>query len=143
MTVSAAAPLIAPTVAVIVALPTPAPVAVAPDIVATLVLELVHVAEPVTSAVDPSLYVPVAVNACVDPTPIDVLDGETEIDESAGTGLSGCQVQVIGYVALRMDQGIVRSVPASFFTPMSQPSPTISDGTTKPGCDCAPCSTAK
>ena len=63
VTVRTVEPLIAPDVALIVEVPTPAPVA-SPDvlIVAVEVVPELHVTVPVKFCVEPSLNVPVAVN---------------------------------------------------------------------------------
>jgi hypothetical protein len=82
VTVSVAELLVtAPDVALIVALPTPAPVA-SPVvlIVATVVADELHVAVFVKFCVVPSLKVPVAVNCCVAPFAIDGAAGVTAID---------------------------------------------------------------
>ena len=81
VTVSAVEPLIDDDVAVIVDVPTPAPVArPAAVIVATDVVPELHVTVPVRFCVVPSLNVPVAVNCCVAPLVIDGFAGVTAID---------------------------------------------------------------
>jgi hypothetical protein len=88
LTVSCAVPLIVPSVAVIVTGPPPAtPVArpVPAATVATSVFEDVHVDCVVTSFVELSENVPVAVNCCVAFTPIVALPGVTAIETSVGT----------------------------------------------------------
>ena len=82
VTVSVAELLVTdPDVALIVVLPTPAPVA-RPEalMVATVVADELHVAVLVRFCVLPSLYVPVAVNCCVAPFAIDGAAGVTAID---------------------------------------------------------------
>ena len=81
VTVSTVEPLIAPDVALIVEVPTPAPVA-KPDalIVATEVVPELQVTLDVRFCVVPSLNVPVAVNGCVAPFVIDGFAGVTAID---------------------------------------------------------------
>jgi hypothetical protein len=81
VTVSTVDPEIAPDVALIVEVPTPAPVArPAAVIVATDVVPELHVTVPVRFCVVPSLNVPVAVNCCVAPLVIDGFAGVTAID---------------------------------------------------------------
>jgi hypothetical protein len=81
VTVSTVEPLIAPDVALIVEVPTPAPVArPAVVIVAVAVVPELHVTAPVKFWVEPSLNVPVAVNCCVAPLAIDGFAGVTAID---------------------------------------------------------------
>jgi hypothetical protein len=81
VTVSKVEPLIDDDVAVIVELPTPAPVA-RPDelIVAVVVVPDDQVTVDVRFCVVPSLKVPVAVNCCVAPLAIDGVAGVTAID---------------------------------------------------------------
>jgi hypothetical protein len=81
VTVNTVEPLIAPDVALIVEVPTPAPLA-RPDalIVAVAVVPEVHVTVLVRFWVVPSLNVPVAVNCCVAPLVIDGFAGVTAID---------------------------------------------------------------
>jgi hypothetical protein len=81
VTVSKVEPLIDDDVAVIVELPTPAPVA-RPDelIVAVVVVPDDQVTVDVRFCVVPSLKVPVAVNCCVAPLAIDGFAGVTAID---------------------------------------------------------------
>jgi hypothetical protein len=81
VTVKSVAELNVPSAAVIVDEPAIRPVA-RPDalIVATAVLDEVHTTWPVTSAVDPSVKVPVAVNCWVVPSAIVGLAGVTAID---------------------------------------------------------------
>jgi hypothetical protein len=81
VTVSNVEPLIEDDVAVIVEVPTPAPVArPVVLIVAVVVVPEVHVTLDVRFCVVPSLNVPVAVNCCVAPLAIDGLAGVTAID---------------------------------------------------------------
>src|ERR1700678_4029482 len=81
VTVRVVEPLIAPDVALIVEVPTPAPVArPAALIVAVVVVPELHVTVLVKFCVVPSLNVPVAVNCCVAPLAIDGFAGETAID---------------------------------------------------------------
>jgi methylglyoxal synthase len=81
VTVSKVEPLMDDDVAVIVEVPTPAPVArPAALIVATVVMPDDHVTVLVRFCVVPSLNVPVAVNCCVAPLVIDGLAGVTAID---------------------------------------------------------------
>jgi hypothetical protein len=81
VTVRTVEPLIAPDVALIVDVPTPAPVA-SPDalIVAVVVVPELHVTVLVKFCVVPSLNVPVAVNCCVAPLVIDGFAGVTAMD---------------------------------------------------------------
>jgi hypothetical protein len=69
----------------------PAPTAVAAPVaatVATLGVSDAHVTEAVIFCVDPSVYVPVALNVCVCPTErLDVV-GAMEIDESGTDGVT-------------------------------------------------------
>jgi hypothetical protein len=87
LTVSCAVPLIVPSVAVIVTVPPATPVArpVAAPTVAVPVFEDVHADCVVTSFVELSENVPVAVNCCVAFTPIVALPGVTAIETSVGT----------------------------------------------------------
>src|ERR1700727_1929797 len=81
VTVSTVDPLIDADVAVIVEVPTPAPLArPAALIVAIEVVPELHVTVPVRFCVVPSLSVPVAVNCCVVPLVIDGFAGVTAID---------------------------------------------------------------
>jgi hypothetical protein len=81
VTVRVVEPLIAPDVALIVEVPTPAPVArPAALIVAVVVVPDDHVTVLVRFCVVPSLNVPVAVNCCVAPLAIDGFAGVTAID---------------------------------------------------------------
>ncbi len=81
VTVSKVEPLIDDDVAVIVEVPTPAPVArPAALIVAVVVVPELHVTVLVRFCVVPSLNVPVAVNCCVAPLAIDGFAGVTAID---------------------------------------------------------------
>ena len=78
-TFKVAVAVIEPDVAVIVALPTPAPVATPPaTIVATPVADELQLTDPVRFCVLPSLYVPVAVNCSVVPFAIETLPGVTD-----------------------------------------------------------------
>ena len=74
--------------AVILILPIAAAVATpAEEIVAIFVSELVQVTLEVISAVEPSTYVPVATNTCVEPTPkISGVAGVIAMDDKAGAG---------------------------------------------------------
>jgi hypothetical protein len=81
VTVSKVEPLMDDDVAVIVEVPTPAPLASpAALIVAVELVPELHVTVPVTFCVEPSLNVPVAVNCCVAPLVIDGFAGVTAID---------------------------------------------------------------
>jgi hypothetical protein len=81
VTVRVVEPLIAPDVALIVEVPTPAPVArPAALIVAVVVVPDDHVTVLVRFCVVPSLNVPVAVNCCVAPLAIEGFAGVTAID---------------------------------------------------------------
>jgi hypothetical protein len=81
VTVRTVEPLIPPDVALIVEVPTPAPVArPAALIVAVVVVPELHVTVLVRFCVVPSLNVPVAVNCCVAPLAIDGFAGVTAID---------------------------------------------------------------
>jgi hypothetical protein len=84
LTVSVASPVVPPRDAVMVLVPSRTPVATAPVIVATPALADVHVASAVTSCVDPSLYLPVAVNASANPFATVGVAGATEIVSSTG-----------------------------------------------------------
>jgi hypothetical protein len=81
VTVRTVEPLIDEDVAVIVEVPTPAPLA-SPEalIVAVVVVPDDHVTVDVRFCVEPSLNVPVAVNCCVAPLAIDGFAGVTAID---------------------------------------------------------------
>jgi len=85
VTVSKVEPLIDDDVAVMVEVPTPAPVA-RPDalMVAVTVVPDDHVTLDVRFCVEPSLNVPVAVNCCVAPLAIDGFAGVTAIDFKVG-----------------------------------------------------------
>ncbi len=89
LTVSCAVPLIVPSVAVIVTVPPATPVArpVAAPTVAVPVFEDVHADCVVTSFVELSENVPVAVNCCVALMPIVAVGGVTAIDTSVGQHL--------------------------------------------------------
>jgi hypothetical protein len=81
VTVSKVEPLMDDDVAVMVEVPTPAPVArPAALIVAVAVVPELHVTVPVKFCVEPSLNVPVAVNCCVAPLVIEGFAGVTAID---------------------------------------------------------------
>jgi hypothetical protein len=81
VTVRTVEPLIPPDVALIVEVPTPAPVArPAALMVAVVVVPELHVTVLVRFCVVPSLNVPVAVNCCVAPLAIDGFAGVTVID---------------------------------------------------------------
>jgi hypothetical protein len=81
VTVSNVDPAIDDDVAVIVEVPTPAPVASpAALIVAVAVVPELHVTVPVKFCVEPSLKVPVAANCCVAPLVIDGFAGVTAMD---------------------------------------------------------------
>src|SRR5271167_485290 len=81
VTVSKVEPLMDDDVAVIVEVPTPAPLASpAALIVAAVVVAELHVTVPVKFCVVPSLNVPVAMNCCVAPLVIEGFAGVTAID---------------------------------------------------------------
>ena len=83
MTVMVAEPVMLPEVAVMLATPTPTPVAKPPVLIeATVGVSEDQVTEAVTSCVLKSLKVPVAVNCCVVPNGIDGFAGVTVIDVS-------------------------------------------------------------
>jgi len=108
--------LIAPDVACIVAVPTPAVVAkpCEPDaslIVATLGADELHAAVLVRFCVPPSLYVPVAVNCCLVPTAIVAFPGVTAIDTSTGAvTASAAEPVMLFIVAVRVEAPIVTPV---------------------------------
>jgi hypothetical protein len=80
-TLSVAEAVIAPDVAVIVAVPIPTPTANPPlEVVATLIADELHVTAFVRSRFVPLLYVPVAVNCCVPPVAIDAVLGATAME---------------------------------------------------------------
>jgi hypothetical protein len=82
-TASVAAPLTPLSDAVIVVEPVDNPVTNPSEFtVATVAVELVQVAVVVTSAVEPSLYVPIAANCVVAPTAMLAVLGDAEIDVS-------------------------------------------------------------
>jgi hypothetical protein len=86
-TVSVAVALMPFTEAVTIVKPEPTAVATPVELmVAMEVSAVLHVACELTSPVDPSLYVPVAVNCCVAPTAIAALAGEIAIDFSVAAG---------------------------------------------------------
>lgn len=87
-TVSVALPLTLPTAAVIVVEPAATAFAM-PDvlIVATAVFASDQLADAVTSAVDPSLYVPVAVNCSAAPIEMSAVAGDVAIVISVFVGL--------------------------------------------------------
>ena len=83
VTVSTVEPVTPPELALIVLVPTPAPVANPPaTMVATELGDDVHVTEPVRFCVLLSLKVPVAVNCCVRPFVTDGFAGVTEIERN-------------------------------------------------------------
>ena len=85
LTVSDADPVIAPTFAEIVAVPTPAPLASPAEFTGPICrLEDVQPADCVTSWIEPSLYIAVAENCCVVPLAIDVTPGLRAIDVTTG-----------------------------------------------------------
>src|SRR5579863_137333 len=91
-TVSAVEPVTVPEVALMFALPVPAPVARPPAfIAATVGVSEAQVAEPVTFCELPSVKVPVAVNCCVAPRAIEGSAGLTAIETSA----AGLTVMVV------------------------------------------------
>ncbi len=87
VTVSVAVPLTPLMVALRVVMPAAAPVARPALTVATLVEELVQLAVAVTSPVDPSDQVPVAVNCWVAPGAMVAMEGETAMLARAGGGV--------------------------------------------------------
>jgi hypothetical protein len=80
VTVSTVEPLIAPDVALIVEVPTPAPVASPAGLIVAVVVPDDHVTVEVRFCVVPSLNVPVAMNCWVAPLVIDGFAGVTAID---------------------------------------------------------------
>jgi hypothetical protein len=83
-TVKVVLPVSPPELALIWDVPCAAPLARAPDVIgATVVFDDAQVAAPVRSVVDPSVYVPVALNCWVVPLAIDGFAGVTAIDTSA------------------------------------------------------------
>jgi hypothetical protein len=110
--------LIAPDVALIVVVPTPAAVAkpCEPDallIVATPGADELHVAVLVRVCVLPSLYVPVAVNCCVVPTATEAFPGVTAIDTSTGAvtvTVSVVEPVILPIVALILEVPVVTPV---------------------------------
>ena len=87
VTVSVVDPLTPADAAWIVVVPVPTPLATPlPVIVATAVLDELHIAVLVRFCVVASLYVPMAVNACVVPLAIDGLAGVTAIETSGDVG---------------------------------------------------------
>ncbi len=83
-TLSVAVPLIKPDVAVIMAVPTPSPLATPPLAMLATVEDEVQVTELVRSCALPSLYVPVAANCWLVPLAIDALPGLTDNDTNTG-----------------------------------------------------------
>src|SRR5207302_1103870 len=77
-------PLTAPSVAEIVEVPTPAPVATLPARVAIAGADDAQVTDAVRFCVNASVYVPVATNPRLVPFAIDGLAGVTAIDTSLG-----------------------------------------------------------
>lgn len=109
-TFSVVDPETVPDVAVIVVLPTPAPVAKPPEtIVAIEVCDELQVAEPVRSCVLPSLYVPVAENCCVFPFAIVGFDGVTAIDTNVAAEVT---VRLLDPVIV-LDVALIVDVPAA------------------------------
>src|SRR5277367_3847196 len=102
VTVRTVEPLIAPDVALIVEVPTPAPVArPAVVIVAVVVVPEDQVTLDVRFCVEPSLNVPVAVNCCVAPLVIDGFAGATAIDCSvAAVTVSSVEPEIDDDVAV-------------------------------------------
>jgi hypothetical protein len=86
-----------PAVAVIVAAPTPPPVATPlVAIAATIVADELQLTPFVTSCLLPSLYVPVATNCWLVPFAIEALPGLTESDRSIG----GVAVKLVEFAIL-------------------------------------------
>jgi hypothetical protein len=83
-TLSVAEPLIAPAVAVMIAAPTPCPLANPPLPMLARVEEELQVTELVRSCALPSLYVPTAANCWLVPLAIDALPGLTDNDTRTG-----------------------------------------------------------
>jgi hypothetical protein len=80
-----AEPLIAPDAAVIVALPSPTPLArPEPFMLATVATEELQLTEPVRFCVLPSVKVPVAVNCCVVSSAMVALGGPTAMETKTG-----------------------------------------------------------
>ena len=102
VTVNTVEPFIAPDVALMVEVPTPAPVAIpAALIVAVVVVPELQVTLEVRFCVVPSLNVPVAVNCCVAPLVIDRFAGVTAIDCSvAAVTVSTVEPEIDDDVAL-------------------------------------------
>jgi hypothetical protein len=84
VTVTVAVPLTPLIVALIVVVPPPAAVTRPPLTVATLAEELLQFAVAVTSPVEPSDQVPVALSCCVAPDARVAVDGEIAMDARAG-----------------------------------------------------------
>jgi len=84
-TLSVAEPLIEPAVAVMIALPTPCPLANPPLAMLATVEDEVQLTKLVRSCLLPSLYVPVAANCWLVPLAIDALPGLTDNDTRTGT----------------------------------------------------------
>src|ERR1700691_2112106 len=83
-TLSVAVPLIKPDVAVMMAVPTPSPLANPPLAMLATVEDELQVTELVRSCALPSLYVPVAANCWLVPLAIDALPGLTDNDTNTG-----------------------------------------------------------
>jgi hypothetical protein len=83
-TLSVAEPLIEPDVAVMIALPTPCPLANPPLAMLATVEDEFQVTELVRSCALPSLYVPVAANCWLVPLAIEALPGLTDNDTRTG-----------------------------------------------------------
>jgi len=84
-TLSVAEAVVEPELAVMVAVPTPVPVAnPLPATVATVIEDEPHVTELVRVCVLPSLYVPVAVNCWLVPFAIVVLEGTIDMETRTG-----------------------------------------------------------
>ena len=94
-TFKVALPLCPLNVAEIVALPDELPVARPADLIDdTVALVEAHVADAVTSPVEPLLYVAVAVNCCVAPEVMLAVAGETEIAVTVGVAVVTVSVAV-------------------------------------------------
>src|SRR5580658_3787294 len=83
-TLSVAEPLIEPDVAVIIALPTPSPLANPLLAILATVEDELQLTELVRSCALPSLYIPVAAYCWLVPLAIDALPGLTDIDTRTG-----------------------------------------------------------
>jgi hypothetical protein len=95
VTVSCVEPLMVPLLAVIVDVPAPTAVArPAVLIVATVAVPDAHVAL-LSTCVELSLKVPVAVNCCVAPLRTDGVAGVTAIDDSVGVAAAGVMTKLL------------------------------------------------